>query len=239
MTGLRNFAGRTHKVALAEKIARAHTQLATDNLLVQAVVTVDNHIVHTCLRAFHHAHFKRNGITHNFTFYRNKLVEKISFVHVQVGHCILILAETLAHILLVVHIARLHAEEIVEQFGRIDSVAYPLYILDKVLLPLIDIEVYIHRVLAELRHTVLYNACVAVAFLVIFFKNAVKVVLIVAFHEFFLAEELEKVFLLVGLLHRVLYLSVRENLVAIDINLVYLHLRMLVDIDIHNIFVLF
>ena len=63
MTSLGNLAGRAHEVGLAEEGAGAYTQFTADNLLIEAVVTVDHHIVDTCLRAFNHSHFERYRVS--------------------------------------------------------------------------------------------------------------------------------------------------------------------------------
>ena len=49
VTGLCQLSGRTDQVALREEFAWAHAQLTTYHMLVQTVVTIDNHLIDMCL----------------------------------------------------------------------------------------------------------------------------------------------------------------------------------------------
>ena len=57
--------------------------------------------------------------------------------------------------------------------------------------------------------------------------------MIIAFHKLLLAEEVQKLTLLVGFLHGALQLVIAHHLIAIDVNLVDFYLVILVDIYIH------
>ncbi len=72
-----------------------------------------------------------------------------------------------------------------------------------------------------------------------FLDYASEVVLIVALHEFLLAEDFEKVFFLVCLLHGAFESAVAQHLVAVEVDFVYFHLVVLVDNDVdkHLVFV--
>ncbi len=109
MSALGYLARRTYKVALIEKFARPHSQLTAYHLLIQTVVTVDYNIVDTGLRTFHNPHLQGYRITVYILFYRYQLEEKITVVHIQIGHRVFILLGTLKQQFLIVHIAGIDA----------------------------------------------------------------------------------------------------------------------------------
>ena len=73
---------------------------------------------------------------------------------------------------------------------------------------------------------------VAVAVLVVFLDDGSLVFLVLLGDEFLGTEEVDDV-VVVGLLHRLVDLSVREGLVAGDIDLAYFGLHFLIDDDSH------
>ncbi len=238
MSGLGDFACRAHEVGLAEEVARTHTELTADDFLVEAVVAVDDDVVDTCLRAFDHAHLKRDGVARYFTLDGHEVVEEVTLVHVEVGHGVVVLGESLVHELLVVDVAGLHVEVGVQHLVGVDGVADPLDVLDVVLVAFVEVDVHVDLVVVVGHHAVRDYARVAEAFLVVLLEDAVEVVLIVALDEFLLREELENVVLLVGLLHGALDGAVGEDLVAVDIDFVHLDLVVLVHVDVDDDFVL-
>ena len=239
MTRLSNLAGRAHQVVLAEQIARTHTQLAAHHLLIQPVVAVDDHLINTCLLALIHAHLQVDGVALDARLDGDKLVEEVAIVHIQVGDSIVILLCALVEQFLVVDIALADAQHFVEHGGRIDGVAHPRHTVDVVFLALVDGDVNVDRLVVVVDHTVGHDDRIAVALLVILVDDALLVVLIVRAHKLLLAEELEQVAFLIGLLHRALDLAVAQHLVAGDVNLVHLDFVVLVhhDVDHHRVLV--
>ena len=75
---------------------------------------------------------------------------------------------------------------------------------------------------------------IAIAVFVIFVDKVVLVFLVVLYDEFLLSEEVTVKALLVGFLHSPLELIIRESLVAVDGNGVYLDFLLLIDVDIEN-----
>ncbi len=82
MTGLRDFTCRTHEVAFGEQFTGLHTELTTNHLLIEAVVTIDDYIVDTRLWAFEYTHFKVDGVTTHVFLNRHKVEEEVTFVHI-------------------------------------------------------------------------------------------------------------------------------------------------------------
>ena len=153
-------------------------------------------------------------------------------VHVEVRNGVVVGGEALVHELLIVDVAGLHAEVVVEHLGGIDGVAYPRYILDVVFASFVDGDVDVDGLFVVRHNAVGHNTGVTEAFLVVFLEDEVKVVAVVALHKLLLAEDFEEVEALVSLLHCTLEGAVGEHLVAVDINLVHLHLVVLVDDDV-------
>ncbi|GFI67040.1 hypothetical protein IMSAG192_00564 [Muribaculaceae bacterium] len=237
MACLSDFTCRTHEVILAEKLTGLHTQLSTDYFLVQTVVTVDDYIVDCSLRALYHSHFESNRVAGHILFNRIQVIEQISVVEIKVAHGILILYRTLVEQFLVVDIAGTDVKYALKNLGGIYSIAHPVDIADVVFLSFFEVYIDIDILVVVLDNAVADNLGIAVAFLVVFGDNPVKVVPIIAFNEFLLTEEVDELALLVGLLHRTLQHIVREHLVAVDVYLVHLYLRVFVDIDIDYILV--
>ncbi len=239
MACLCDFTHGAHQLGLAEEVAGTHAELAADNLFVQSVVAVDYHIVDAGLRAFDHSHFEGYGVAFDFALDGYELVEEVALVHIEVRHGVVVGGEALVEQLLVVYVARLHVEVGVEHVVGVDCVAHPVYVFDKVLLAFVEVDVHVNVVLIVGHYAVGCNLGVAVAFLVVLFEYSVEVVLIVALHEFFLAEEFEKIFFLVCFLHGSFESAVAQHLVAVKVDFVYFHLVVLVDNDIdkHLVFV--
>ena len=169
---------------------------------------------------------------------RNKLEEQVTAVHIEVGNGIFVLARALGYHLLVIHIAGFHAEHRIQVGRRENGVSHPVDARNIILLPLLDVQVHVHLLVAIVHHAVGNNLGIAVAHLIIFLYDTVLVVLVIRRDELLLAEQLYEATLLIGLLHHALELAVAYNLVALDVNLVHLYLLMLVDVDVHNHLVL-
>ena len=234
VTGLCNFASRTHKVGFREQVARAHAQFAANHLFVEAVVTVNHHLVDGSLFAFEHAHFQCDGVAFNLTFNRNELVEQITVVHVKVGNCVVVLLSAFVEQFLVVYIAFFNAEHIVEYASGIHGVAHPVDVADVVFLAFVDSEIDVDGLFVVVHHAVLHDDGIAVAFFVIFVDDELLVGFKIVGHEFLLAEEANKVALFVGFFHSVFHSLVGEHFVAVDVDFVHFDFFVLVNYDVNN-----
>ena len=237
MAGLGDFTSRTHKVALAEEFAWLDTELTADHLFIEAVVTVDDYVVDSGLRAFYNAHFEVDGVAAHVLFHRHYVKEEITVVHVGAGYGVVIIGGALFQECLIVDVTFLYAEERRKIFGGIDGVAHPGHIVDEVSLAFIEVDIYVDCLFVIGDHGVGENDGVAVAFFVVFLNDAVEVVLIVCLHEFFLTEKVDELAFLVGLLHHSLKLAVREHVVAVDIDLVDFDFVVLVDVNVDDHFI--
>lgn len=232
MSGICNFAQRTHKVVLAEKLAGLDIKLAAYNLFIQAVIALNNDIVDACLRSFLHTELQINRITLNIFFDRNEAIEQIAIVHIPVRHRVIIGLQTLFKKLLVIHVALLHIKHAVKKLGVVESVSDPCYIIDIVSFALFKVDIYINTLFIVGHNAVAKNLRIAVAFLIVFLDDARQVVFIVALNKFFLTEKVEDIAVFVSFFDGALEFAVTQNLVAGNVYLVHLYFVMLVDIDI-------
>ena len=233
------FAGRADEVLLVEQLTGLYKQLTAYDLFIKAVVTVDDHVVDGGLWSLDHSHLKGDWVAVYVLLDGYELIEEITLILIDVGYVVVIAlvgVGALLENLLVVDIAGLHVEHIVKEVARIDGVAHPVDWADVVLLALFKGDVDVDGLVVVGDYAVAQDFCVTVALFVILFDDAVQVVLEVAFNKLLLAEEVDELALLVGLLHRALDGVVAQHLVAVDVDFVYLHLVVLVDIDVDNVF---
>ncbi len=102
------------------------------------------------MRAFYHSHFEGYGVAFDFALDGYELVEEVAVVHVEVRHGVVVVGgEALVEQLLVVYVARLHVEVGVEHVVGVDSVAYPVYVFDKVLRAFVEVDVHIDTVFSS------------------------------------------------------------------------------------------
>ena len=238
MSRLSNLACRAHEVLLGEQVTGTNAQLTTHHLLIQAVVTVDDHLVDAGLFALEHAHFQVNAVPLDFALDGYELIEQVTVVQVQVGNSVIVFLCALGEQLLVIHITLLDTQDLVENDRRIDGVSHPGDVRDVITLALINLEVNVNALPIIGDHAVAHDDSVAVTFLVILVDDELLVGLIIALDELLLRENLQDVLLLIGLLHRALDLAVAQHFIAVDIDLVHLDFLMLVNIDVDDDLVL-
>ena len=234
MAALGYLAVGAHEVALREEFAGAHAQLAADNLFVKAVVTVDDHVVDTCLGAFRYSHLEVDRVADDVALDGLEVIEEIAAVHVVVGDGVFVLIDALFKQLLVVDVPLFYSENLVEGRRGIERIAHPCYIVDIISFAFVDTDVDVDILVIVGHNRVADDTGVAVAFLVIFLDDAVEVVAVVALDEFFLLEEVEQLAFLVGLLHGALNGVVAHDLVALDIDFVDFDLVVAVDVDVDD-----
>jgi len=221
----------THQVGLAEQVARTDAQLAADHLLVQLVVAVDHDAVDTRLRTLYDAHLQRDGVSVDALLDGDEVEEQVSVVCVEARHGVLVLVGALVQHLLVVDVAGIHTQHGVKRLGGVDCVAYPVDVGNVIFLALVHVQENVDGLVVEPGHGVVGDFGVAVTKFVVLVDDALAVVGEVLVHEFLLAEQFQQVALLVGLLHGPLQLAVRQDLVALDVDLMYLHSGVAVDVD--------
>ena len=238
MTGLGNLTHRAHEVFLGEQVTGAHAQLAAYDLLIQAVVTVDDDLVDAGLLAFKHAHLQRDAVALDFPFNGDKVIEEVTIVEVEVGNGVIVFLGALVEEFLVVHVTLLDTEHFTQHRRRIYSVTHPRDVRDVITLALADLEIDVHRLLVIRHYAVAHDDGITVTLLVILVDNELFIVLVIALDELLLREDFPNVVLLVGLLHGALDLVVTQHLVAVDINLVDLDFLVLVHVDVDDDLVL-
>ena len=131
---------------LGEEVAGFGTQLAADDILIDAVVTVDDYVVDICLRTLLNAHLQIHGVAHDVRLARVELVEYVTIVIIEVTDGILVILGALVNQLLVIDIALLHAEVVVQHIRGIERVTNPLDVTDVIALTLVHGDVDIHAV---------------------------------------------------------------------------------------------
>ncbi len=184
-----NLTRRTHKVILGEQVTWSHTQLAPHDLLIQAVVTIDDHLVDACLLAFVHAHLQIDAVAAHLALHGDELVEEVSVVHIQVGDSVVVFLSALVEQFLVVDVTLAESQHIVEHSSGIDGIADPADIVDVVSLALVDGDVNIDSLFVVVDHAVGHDDSIAISLLVVLVNDAVEVLLVVAAHKLLLAEE--------------------------------------------------
>ena len=225
---------------LGKEVARLGTQLASDDVLVQTVVTHDAYAADMSLRALLNAHFQVDAVADDVHFGRLQVVEQVTVVPVEVAHGVVVLRESLVHVLLVVDVAFLHAQHIGQMVGVVDGVSHPSDVPQIVFLPLVHLYIYIDVLVVEVPDAVFQNGGIAVSVLVVFVNQVLFVFLPALRCELLLLQEggefVYFVYVLEGTFGEKLTLDfrVRELFVTLDDDLVHLHLFLLVHGDVQN-----
>ena len=94
-----------------------------------------------CLRPFIDANLQVNRVADNVSFDRFQLGEDVTVVVVKVAYCSFIGKQTVVEELLVIDIAFLQAQLLVQTICRIERVANPLDIANVILLTFLNIDV--------------------------------------------------------------------------------------------------
>ena len=89
-------------------------QLTTYYVLVETVVACYSHAVDARLRTFLNTHLNIDRVAYDVYIHRLKVVEYVTVVPVSVAYSILVQREALVHELLVIDVAGLHTENILQ-----------------------------------------------------------------------------------------------------------------------------
>ena len=230
----------TFEGLLAEEVAGLVAELAADNVLVDAVVTVDAHVADVGLLVLLDAHLQVHAVAHDVHLHGVELVEEVAVVVVEVADGVVIRAEALLEVRLVVDVTLLHAQLIVEVCRRVERVSHPLDVADVVLLTFLHPDDDVDRALVVGAYAVVDDAGVAVAELVVLLDEAFLVLGPALVDELLGAEPAAHEAAFVGLLERTVgeerpldfldgKLLVAQNGDAVD-----LHLVLLVDVDVYD-----
>ena len=244
------FAGCTHKRLLREEVTGLRGQLATDNILVEAVVTVDADVVEVSLLVLDDTDFEVDGVADNVDIDWRYRREHITVVIVVVGNGIVIAVQAFLQLRLVVDVTFLHAKDEVKAMsarrvlGAIDRVTHPCDVSQEVFLSFVHLHIDVDMLIVGVPHTVLNDGGVAIAVFIVF-GDELALVLLPAFgRELLRLEEGRQFAGLVGLRQgsftrqATLDFLVAQGAVAIDDDIPDAHLLFLVDDDIEDNLVL-
>ncbi len=132
-------------------------------------------------------HLEGNAVALDVFLYGHESEEEVAIVEIDVAHGVVIFAGAFVKQLLVVDIARVYAEHIVQHLGRIHGVAHPVDVADIVFFALFHLKIHIDFAVVIFHHAVFHDACVAIAEFVILVDDPCLVVLIVGVYEFLFA----------------------------------------------------
>ena len=204
------FTSRTHQGILREQVAGLRAQLTTDDVLIEAVVTIDTHAADVGLRSFCDAHLQVDAIANDVHFDGVELIEQITVVPVGIAHGVLVLGESLVQVLLVVDVALLHVEDVAKALyiahtiGWINRVTHPCDVANEVLPTFVDLYVDVHMLRVDIPHAVLKDNGIAVAVFVIFLDELLLVFLPALGSKLLGLKERRQLTSLVGLCKRTL-----------------------------------
>ena len=177
------FTSRTHQGILREQVAGLCAQLTTDDVLIEAVVTIDADAADVSLRSFGDAHLQIDAIANDVHFHGVELIEQITVVPIGITHGVLVLGESLVQVFLVVDVALLHVEDVAQAhyvtytIGRINRVAHPCDVTDVVLPAFVDFHIDVDMLRIGIPHAVLKDDGIAITVFVVFLDELLLVFL--------------------------------------------------------------
>ena len=227
-----------HQQRAVVEFARTGVQLAADHLVVDALIARDADFVDGKLLAFEDLDFDVDRVRGDDRLGGFDLRHQVAFVLIERRHgCrfgigLLADAQLLVHRLLIVDVALLDAEHLLQPFGFIDRVAHPRDVADVVFVAFRHFEVDAQPFFVDRVDRVAYDGGIAVAPRVVEVDQQLLVRLVVVLVEFGPLEEVDR--LLVGLFERAAQALVVELLVADEVDLADLHFFLAVDQEGHR-----
>ena len=198
------------------------------------------------LGSFLNAHLEVDTVADDVHFNRIDLEEQIAVVPIFVTHGIIVLRKSFVHQFLVIHIAFLHAEDVAQTrpithpVSRIDSIAHPCEIAEKIFLTLVHLHIDVHVLGIVVPHAVFNDDGIAIAVFVVL-ANQVLLVGLPTFGRVLLRlKECRELASLVRLCECAfreessLDLLFAQLLVALDDDIANLHLLLLVHNNVQN-----
>ena len=222
-----------HEQRAVVELARADVEFAADDLVVDALVARDAHLVDGELLALEDLDFKVDGVGSDDDFGRLNLRHQVAVVLVErrdghgVGVGLLADTQPLVHRLLVVSVALRDAEHVLQEVGLVDRVAYPRDVADVVLVALRDLDVDAQPLVVDEVNRVTHHRGVAVAPRVVEVDEQLLVGGVVLLVELRVAEDVDAP--LVGLLEGPAQPLVGELLVAHEVDAADFDLVLAVD----------
>ncbi len=129
------------------------------------------------LRTFLHTHLEVDGVTLNILLHRVNAREHVTVVVIEVADSILIILQSLVKQLLVVDIARVHAEHTLQVVRVVNSITDPVNLTDIIFLAFRYLEPDIDMLRIIVPYTVGKDGGVAVTKLIVFFNEFLLVFL--------------------------------------------------------------
>ena len=192
------------------------------------------------LRTFGDAHLKVDGVSVDIHLHWVYIGEHITIVPVIVAHRIVVFAQTLVHLLLVIDIATLHAQQFLEIFGVDHRIADPGDVAHKIALSLIHLQQDVDMLLIVVPNRVFENCHIPVSQLIIFIHEILFGSLVPFVGKLLRLQETAQFACLVHLGEHTfpeqstLDFPGRKILVALDDNMADFHLGLLVHVHIQD-----
>ena len=192
------------------------------------------------LRTLGDAHLEVDRVAFDVLLHRLDVGEHITVVVVKVAGGIVVFLEPLVEELLVIHVARLHAQHRTEIVRRINRIAHPVDAADVILLTLTDLQPDADVLRVDVPHAVAEDGGIAVTELIVFLDELFLISLPALRRELFRLKEGGKFAGLMSLgkgtflEETALDARILEFLVAFDGDGAHLHLRLLVDVDVED-----
>ena len=190
------------------------------------------------MSAFEDTHFQVDGVSYDVDFYGLEAVEEVTVVVVKVADGVFVGHGTLFQQFLVVDVTFLHAEHVVQLFGRIQRVTHPCDIAEVVFVSFFYSHEDVHRTVVVGLDAVFHDHSITVSQFVVFVDDQLLVCFEILFYELFGAEYVDQLVFLVGLLHDALQLLGCYGFITGDGDFVYLYFLFLVDVNAHDHLVL-
>ena len=238
------FARRTHDCVFREEVARLRAQLTTNNILIEAVVSVDAHTADMRLRSFKYAHLEVDRVAHDVHFSRVELIKQVSVVPILITYGIVVFREAFLHQLLVIHVTLFHSKDIAQSrpvahaIGRINGIAHPRDVAQVVFLTFVHFHIDVHMLVIVVPNTIFHNDSIAESVFVVFVDKVLLVFLPALRRVLLRLKEIGELACLVRLREGTfgeessLDFLFAQLFVAIEHDVAYLHLLLLVHDDI-------
>ena len=230
-----------HQQRAVVEFAREGAQLAADDLVVDALVARDAHLVDLELLALEYLDLDVDRVRADDRLGGFDLRHQVAVVLVErrdghrLGVGFLADAQSFVHRLFVVGVALAHAEHLLQVVGFVDRVADPRYVADVVFVAFRDFEVDAQPLVVDRVDRIAHDRSVTVTARVVEVDQEVFVLFVIVFVELRPAENVDA--LLVGLLEGTAQTFVLELFVAREIDLADLDLVLAVDEerDVHHL----
>ena len=124
-------------------------------------------MIQVSLRALPDTHLEVDGVADDVDLRGLQVVEKVTVVPIEVANGIFILSQSLLHLTLVIDVALLHAEQLIELVSGENSVTDPCDVTQVVFLSLLDAHQHVDVLLVSVPDRVLKDGHVAITQFVI------------------------------------------------------------------------